>query len=69
MIPYSSTIEGAEVTYMYVCWTAHQTPACKQTNVTAVCTGEGNWETNSYNVCDDESPGTTTALCLSMRDS
>ena len=56
IIPYNSTIEGAEVTY--VCWNIDRTlyqPMCKQTNRTAVCTADGSWEPNSDNICDEPS--------------
>ena len=59
IIPYTSTTEGAKVTY--VCWTVdHNTqhqPMCKQRNITAVCTAEGNWEPNynSHEICDKSS--------------
>ena len=59
IIPYTSTTEGAKVTY--VCWTVdHNTqhqPTCKQRNITAVCTAEGNWEPNynSHEICDKSS--------------
>jgi hypothetical protein len=52
--PYTSTLEGAIVTY--VCWTIDHTlhqPMCKQSNRTAVCTADGNWEPNSDNICDN----------------
>jgi hypothetical protein len=52
--PYTSTLEGAEVTY--TCWTIDRTlhqPMCKQSNRTAMCTAEGSWEPNSDNICDD----------------
>jgi hypothetical protein len=62
--PYTSTLEGAEVTY--VCWTIDHTlhqPMCKQSNRTAVCTAEGNWEPNSDNICD-ESTGTILMILI-----
>ena len=69
VIPYTNTIEGTEVTY--VCWTINHTqhqPACKQRNVTAVCTAEGIWEPNfqKFNICDlNESSGTLLYDCHS----
>ena len=62
IIPYTSTIEGVKVTY--VCWTVDQTqyqPVCKQTNVTAVRTDEGNWEPNSNSICDGSSGNNNTS--------
>ena len=56
IIPYTSTVEGAEV--LYVCWTIDHTqhqPICKQRNITAVCTAEGIWEPNSHTICDESS--------------
>ena len=53
--PYSNTLEGAMVTC--VCWTlteAEHQPICKEMNITAVCSAEGNWEPNLETICAEQ---------------
>ena len=52
IISYSSTLEGAEVTY--VCWNVHHeenTSQCVEIYTTAVCNVEGKWESRSDDMC------------------
>ena len=52
IIPYSSTLEGAEVTYM--CWNVQQEEnisQCVEIYTTAVCNAKGKWESRSDDMC------------------
>ena len=49
LLPYTSTLEGATVTY--VCWNVHQRGRCDDVNVTAVCNKQGYWEPNTDDIC------------------
>ena len=52
IIPYSNTLGGAMVTF--VCWTIHETmhqSMCKETNISAICNANGNWERNLETIC------------------
>ena len=51
-LPYTSTLEGATVTY--VCWTIYQEANISlstEINTTAVCNKNGNWEPVSLDMC------------------
>ena len=51
LLPYTSTLEGATVTY--VCWNVHQRGRCDEDNVTctAVCNKQGHWEPSTDDIC------------------
>ena len=52
LLPYNSTLEGAEVTY--VCWNVHQeenTSLCTEIYTTAVCNEEGIWGPKLDDTC------------------
>ena len=56
-MPYTSTVEGASVTYVFQ--TSNKIgrhPVCANVNFTAVCNEEGQWEPGSDDTCFD-SPG------------
>ena len=50
ILPYTSTLEGAIVTY--VCWSVqHGTGLCGEVNKTAVCNKRGQWEPSADDIC------------------
>ena len=52
ILPYTSTLEGAIVTY--VCWSVqHGTGLCGEVNKTAVCTKRGQWEPSADDICTE----------------
>ena len=63
IVPYNSTLEGAEVTY--VCWNVYQeenTSQCTDIYTTAVCNEEGIWEPKFDDMCSIFS-GTIICIC------
>ena len=67
IISYVSTLEGAEATF--VCrntFLVGQQSLCKEVNITAVCSNEGNWEPISDDICSTELSGTIKLNCYKM---
>ena len=58
IIPYNSQVEGATVTFMLQTYQqiGHQS-VCIYTNVTAVCSKDGQWELNADDQCFNPSGG------------
>ena len=68
LLPYNSTLEGAEV--VYVCWNVYQeknTSQCTEIYTTAVCNEEGIWEPKFDDTCSIFSGKLSPAVLLVSR--
>ena len=66
IIPYTSTVEGATVTYVFQNLNQIESQSvCTEVNVTSVCNRDGHWESSSIDKFCAETTGIVNWLCYS----